>query len=78
MHKLLRLPAVRLATSLARPTIYRDIRRGLFPKPVKIGAISAWPSNEIDAINAARIAGKGDADIAMLVAELHRLRNMQK
>ncbi len=74
MNDLLRMPDVKRASSLARPTIYRDIRRGTFPRPVKIGTISAWPAAEIAAINAARIAGKCDDEIRQLVAELERNR----
>lgn len=74
MNGLLRMPDVRRASSLARPTIYRDIRRGTFPKPVKIGTVSAWPEREVAAINAARIAGKSDDEIRVLVASLEAQR----
>ena len=79
MSKLLRMPEVRRISGLARPTIYRDIRRGTFPKPVKIGNASAWPSEEIAAINAARIAGKSDDEIRQLVTALQARRsNMER
>ncbi|WP_127569228.1 helix-turn-helix transcriptional regulator [Glycocaulis alkaliphilus] len=68
------MPEVRRVSGLARPTIYRDIRRGTFPKPVKIGTASAWPSEEIAAINAARISGKSDDEIRVLVASLEARR----
>lgn len=74
MNDLLRVPDVKKASGLARPTIYRDIRRGTFPKPVKIGTVSAWPAAEVAAINAARIAGKSDDEIRQLVASLHNQR----
>ncbi|GGB85218.1 hypothetical protein GCM10007417_26560 [Glycocaulis alkaliphilus] len=74
MSELLRMPEVRRVSGLARPTIYRDIRRGTFPKPVKIGTASAWPSEEIAAINAARISGKSDDEIRVLVASLEARR----
>lgn len=61
-------------SGLAPSTIYRDIKRGTFPKPVKIGAVSAWPSTEVEAMVAARIAGKSDEEIRALVADLHRQR----
>lgn len=76
MNDLLRMPDVKRLSSLARPTIYRDIRRGTFPKPVKIGAVSAWPAAEIAAVNAARIAGKSDDEIRQLVASLHDQRRI--
>ncbi|WP_288986278.1 AlpA family phage regulatory protein [uncultured Sphingopyxis sp.] len=74
MNDLLRVPDVKKASGLARPTIYRDIRRGVFPKPVKIGTVSAWPAAEVAAVNAARIAGKSDDEIRQLVANLHEQR----
>lgn len=74
MSELLRMPDVRRVSGLARPTIYRDIRRGTFPRPVKIGTASAWPSDEIAAINAARISGKSDDEIRVLVAALEARR----
>jgi prophage regulatory protein len=55
--------------------LYVDIRRGLWTKPVKIGKRgSRWPEHEADAIIAARVAGKSDADIRELVATLHAQR----
>ena len=43
MQTLLRMPDVMAVTALARPTLYRDMKRGLFPRPVKLGRVSAWP-----------------------------------
>jgi hypothetical protein len=34
----------------------------------------AWPAGEVEALNAARIAGKGEADIRALVAKLQAAR----
>ncbi len=68
---LLRLPAVMNATGLSRSTLYQRIKQKLLTPPVKIGErCAAWPSHEIEAINAARIAGKPDDDIRALVAQL--------
>lgn len=69
-----RIHTVMVETGLARPTIYRDISRGLFPQPVKIGRASAWPSDEVAAIVQARISGKSDEEIRNLVADLERRR----
>ncbi|MGF6879041.1 helix-turn-helix transcriptional regulator [Paraburkholderia sp. MM5477-R1] len=56
-------------------TIYADISRGLFPKPVKVGVkSSAWPESDVDAINRARIAGKSADEIRALVAKLEANR----
>jgi prophage regulatory protein len=51
------------------------VQRGLLPKAVKISErASAWPSDEIDAINRARIAGKSEDEIRQLVTDLERQR----
>ncbi|MCJ1959892.1 helix-turn-helix transcriptional regulator [Novosphingobium mangrovi (ex Hu et al. 2023)] len=78
MQTLLRMPDVMAATALARPTLYRDIKRGTFPKPVKLGRASAWPCDAVQAVIAARIAGKTDDEIRALVAELERNRANSK
>lgn len=73
---LLRLPAVMSATGLPRSTLYLRIKQNLLPPPVKIGErCAAWPSHEIEAINAARIAGKPDEEIRDLVNELQKRRS---
>ena len=69
--QLIRRQNVSALTGLARSTIYRNISRGLFPKPVSIGGDRvAWPLNEVVAINQARIAGKSDDEIKKLVDQL--------
>lgn len=56
---------------LHRSTIYHHIREGLYPPPVKLGALaSGFPAYEHNAIKNARIAGKTDEEIRALVAEL--------
>jgi prophage regulatory protein len=62
-------------TGLSRAGVYSYVSKGLLPKAVKIGErASAWPESEIAAVNAARIAGKSDADIRQLVSDLERDR----
>lgn len=52
-----RLPAVLVATGLARSTVYREIRAGRFPAPVHVGPrLSAWLAAEVDAWIAERVA----------------------
>ena len=54
---------------------YADIKNGTCTAPVALGARSVgWPAGEIEALNAARIAGKSDDDIRALVAKLHAAR----
>lgn len=76
MNVLLRMPAVMGATGLARPTIYLRIKDGLFPTPVKLSERAvAWPENEIASLNDARISGRSDAEIRMLVSSLQAKRH---
>ena len=75
INPLYRRPVVEQATGNSRSTIYRNIQKGLFTRPVNIGGERvAWPANEVQAINQARIAGKSDADIKLLVIELEAAR----
>jgi prophage regulatory protein len=71
-----RMPAVKAETGhRSHASIYTAIRAGLFPTGVAIGRRSkGWPSNEVQAINAARIAGKTDEQIRELVKVLHAKR----
>ena len=70
-HHILRLPDVKAATGLSRSTLYLRIANGVFTHPVSLGGRAVgWPSNEVAALNAARIAGKPDAEIRELVAKL--------
>ncbi|PHV10552.1 hypothetical protein CSQ89_15630 [Chitinimonas sp. BJB300] len=73
---LLRRPAVEQATGKSRSAIYRDIDNGTFPAPVSLGGnMVGWPEDEIAALNAARIAGRSDAEIRVLVTCLMNARN---
>ena len=71
-----RMPAVKAETGhRSHASIYNAINAGLFTKPVLIGQRSVgWPSEEVQAINAARIAAKSDAEIRELVNRLHAKR----
>ena len=71
-----RMPAVKAETGhRSHASIYNAIKAGLFTKPVQIGQRSVgWPSEEVAAINAARIAGKSEAEIKELVNRLHAKR----
>lgn len=74
-HTILRLPAIKISTGLSRSTIYLRIAQGVFTKPVSLGGRAVgWPSNEVVALNAARIAGKSDAEVRDLVVKLEAAR----
>ncbi len=75
MVRFLRLPEVRVSRGRSRSAHYSDIRNGTCTEPVALGARSVgWPESEIDALNAARIAGKSDNEIRDLVVKLHAAR----
>ena len=74
-NTLLRLPSVKAESGYSRSTIYLRIAQGLWTRPVSLGArCVAWPATEVAALNAARIAGKADADIRALVTKLQAAR----
>jgi prophage regulatory protein len=76
---ILRCNQVKDRTGLSRSTIYLRIQEGTFPKPVNLGARAVgWPSPEVSAINAARIAGKSDEEIRDLVTKLVAARKSKK
>lgn len=78
-YTILRIPAVKSESGLSRSTIYLRIAQGLWTKPVSLGARAVgWPSDEVAAINAARIAGKTDEEVRVLVAKLEVARKAAK
>jgi len=78
-RSILRIPAVKTQSGLSRSTIYLRIGQGLWTKPVSLGARAVgWPSDEVEAINAARIAGKTDDEVRDLVATLEAARKGTK
>ena len=77
LNTLLRLPAVKAQSGYSRSTIYLRITQRLWTRPVSLGPRSvAWPAAEVAALNAARIAGKSDADIRLLVQKLEAARTV--
>jgi prophage regulatory protein len=72
---ILRLPSVLKKRGRSRSAHYSDIQEGLFTRPVSIGLRAVgWPEHEVDAINAARIAGRTDSEIRKLVTKLEAAR----
>ena len=72
---ILRLPSVKAESGYSRSTIYLRISQRLWPRPVSLGARAVgWPASEVAALNAARIAGKTDAEIRALVTTLESAR----
>lgn len=74
-HAILRLPDVLAACGDRRSTLYRRIRQGLWTRPVPLGPRTVgWPKHEVEALNAARIAGLSVADLKALVQQLEARR----
>lgn len=75
---MLRIPDVLAETGhRSHASIYNAINAGLFTKPVRIGLRAvAWPAEEVQTINAARIAGKSSTELKEIVDELHRRRTL--
>ncbi len=75
MARLLRLRPMLDKGGNTRSPTYKLMSAGLWPRPVKIGPRAvAWPEHEVDAVIAARIAGKSDDEVRALVAKLHAAR----
>lgn len=76
MEKILGMPDVKNLTGhRSHVSVYELVRSGLFTKPIHIGRRSVgWPESEIEAVNAARIAGRSDDFIRGLVGQLHTKR----
>lgn len=55
------LPAVVAVTGLAKPTIYKLIKAGGFPRPVKCGSASRWLRSEIRGWIASKVAERDAA-----------------
>ena len=72
---ILRRKQVEAKTGYSRSTIYLRISQGLWPRQISLGARAVgWTDGEVAAMNAARVAGKSDAEIRILVARLEAAR----
>ena len=72
-----RIQVVKAATGYrSTASIYNNINAGLWTRPVRIGQRSVgWPSDEVIAVNKARIAGATDEQLRELVIRLHAKRS---
>ena len=60
--RLLRRPEVEAKVALARSSIYRLMRSGAFPEPLRVGPRAVrWPESEIDAWLAERPRATGES-----------------
>jgi len=71
-----RIQVVKAATGYrSTASIYNNIKAGLWTKPVRIGQRSVgWPSDEVIAVNKARVAGATDEQLRELINCLHEKR----
>jgi len=54
--RLLRVPDVLAKINLSKPTLYRMLEAGEFPKPTLIRNVSLWQEDEVDAWIRAQVA----------------------
>jgi prophage regulatory protein len=65
---MIRLPELIKRSGLSRTSIQRAVANGILPRAVAVSErCRAWPSNEIDAVLQARIAGRSDEELRELV-----------
>jgi prophage regulatory protein len=77
MRRILKLPEVSRVTGDPPSTVYWRASLGQFTRPIKLGPRSSgWPDDEVEQINAARIAGKSSDEIRALVEKLHAARKV--
>lgn len=70
-----RIPRAMSELGKTRTPFYNDLKAGLLPPLIKLGPRAVGvPSNEIEAIARARIAGKTDEEIRALVRKLQAAR----
>ena len=75
-QKLMRLPEVLDRYPVSRSTLYKQIRQGVFPKPVQISDKSvAWIESEISRILDAKIQGQEIEETRRLISVLDKERN---
>jgi prophage regulatory protein len=78
MVRLLRRPIVLDRCGSSKSKLYADVADGLMPPPVKCGTRSvAWVEHELDAVIAARVAGKSNDEIRALVVNLKAARRQE-
>lgn len=74
--EILRTIKTRKALGLSNGGFYERLRRGLIPPPFNLGARArGYPSDEVEAVARAMVAGWTDEAIAALVAEMAAQRH---
>lgn len=60
-QRLIRLPQVKAMVGLGRSCIYDQMKRGEFPKPIKVGRVSGWIEAEVQVWISERIQASRSA-----------------
>lgn len=64
------LREIRTRLPRSRSTLYDEIARGVFPKPIKIGRGSYWDDAEIDRLLSAYSSGATQDELRTLCTEI--------
>ena len=72
--QLINLREVRRRLPRSRSTVYAEIAKGIFPRPLKVGRGSFWRDDEIDDLIAAYARGATLGDLKTLCAGFHDRR----
>jgi prophage regulatory protein len=74
-NRIARVADVLIQRGVSRSAHYLDVQEGRFTRPVPLnGRARGWPMYEVETLNAARIAGKSEAEIKALVRKLEERR----
>jgi prophage regulatory protein len=72
--QLLNLREVRRRLPRSRSTLYSEIARGIFPKPIKAGRGSFWRDDEVEDLVAAYAGGATEPDLRALCESFYQRR----
>ena len=73
-RSLLRLRDVLSRVPRSRSTIYAEVAREIFPRPIKVGSGAYWRDDEVDALIDAYSAGADEGTLTALCSQLHAQR----
>jgi len=72
--QLLNLREVRRRLPRSRSTLYDEIKKGIFPKPIKAGRGSFWRDDEIEDLIGAYSVSASGADLKSLCSRFYERR----
>ena len=75
---LINLREIRERMPRSNSTIYSEIERKIFPRPIKIGRSSYWQYFEIERMLAAYAAGATHAELMAICETIHAERQASK